>query len=147
MATTTQKKAALADVFAKAAADAISKIDADAAPQDDVKASKLQKLNRKGEMLMCELTIAKRPLAPDPLCVTTNEEIRYIKRGKKVVVPWYVVVQMLNNIERVFYQEENETGKKITHWNEQPSEPISYVPIDPAEGVTIDTPQYRSSKD
>lgn len=146
MANIQQKKAALADVFANAAADALKKLESDG-PVDDVKAAKLQKLNRSGGMLMAELTIAKRPGAPDPLCVTTNEEIRYIKRGKKVTVPWYVVQQMLNNIERVFYQEENETGKKITHWNEQPSEPITYHLIDPAEGVELSTPPYRSSKD
>ncbi len=137
MATMKQKKDALADVFAKAASDAIGKLEADG-PKDDIEAAKMQKQNTDGKMLMCELTIGKRALAPDPLCITTNEEIRYIKRGKKVVVPWYVVTQMLNNIERQFYQEKDDQGKSITKWMDAPSEPFNYRMIDPAPDTTVE---------
>lgn len=133
MANIQQKKAALSEVFANAAADALKKLEGDA-PQDDLDAAKLQHKNTSGGVLMCELTIAKRPGAPDPLCVTTNEEIRFIKRGKPVTVPWYVVRQLLNNVERQFYQEKDEQGRSITRHNDMPSEPISYRCIDAAEG-------------
>jgi hypothetical protein len=84
-------------------------------------------------MLTCKLTIQKRVGAPDPLCVTINEEFRWIKRGLECIVPWYLILHLRNNIERRFTQGTDETGKKIVIVEDAQAEPFTYRPIDPAE--------------
>lgn len=134
MASATQRKQAIEKVIAEAGKQAIKEIDEEVLERDD---GKLFMKNSAGEMLMCKLTIAQRPGSPDPLCVTINEEFRWIKRGKEVIVPWYVVRFMLDNIETKFRQEKDEQGKRITITERMPSEPISYVMIDPAPGCVM----------
>ena len=86
---------------------------------------------------MCELEVARRPGAPDPFLITVNEEIKWIKRGKKVVVPWYFIEAMQSNIERRFRREKDEQGKNIIVSEDMPSESFQFQAINPAPGVVI----------
>jgi len=99
--------------------------------------SKLFYKNAEGKMLMCELTMARRENAPDPFLTTTNEEIRWIKRGQPVIVPWYVVDQLKNNKERKFRTEKDEQGKKVVVFEDIPTESFQYHAINPAPGVNF----------
>lgn len=122
---------------ASAVLDAMKVLAEEAKPKkiDD---GRMNKLNADGGMLMCELVIQKRVGAPDPLCMTVNEEIKWAKRGAKVVVPWYFVAMLKSNVERKFRQEKDpNTGKNIVVWDDVPGEPFSYMPINPAPGVEV----------
>lgn len=88
-------------------------------------------LDAKGEVLRCKLTLQPREKAPNPLSVVVNEEIFWIPRGVEVEVPWYVVEQMKNNIERKFKREKDAQGKNIVTPYDALSEPFSYRPINP----------------
>ena len=100
---------------------------------EQYRAAQMQKTNTKGEMLMCQFTLAKRPGAPDPLCITVNKEIKWLKRGVTTSkMPWYFVEHMLNNIERKFRQEKTPDGKNIVVYDDMPTEAFSYMPINPA---------------
>ena len=130
-ATKASKKEIIEKTFADAAAAAIKAEEAASkAVEDD---GRLAMKNKDGGVLMCNLTVAKRPFAPDPLCVTVNDEIKWIKRGAKVIVPWYFVLHMNNNVETRFRQEKDAQGKNIVVPETGPSEPISYNPINPAD--------------
>ena len=135
MATKAQQKQQV-DAISAAVAKTM-KASIDAVP-DVIDNGKLDKQNADGGVLMCELTVARREKAPDPFLVTVNEEIRWIKRGAKVIVPWYVVVQMKNNIERKFLREKDEQGKNVVVHEDMPTESFQYQMINPAPGVTID---------
>ena len=124
-----KKQEAASRVLAQIAAGVAEKIEADQPVHDD---GKLHMKNAQGEMLMCKLTLAKRAGAPDPLCITINEEFRWVKRGSEVVVPWYVVQHLKNNVETVFRQEKNEQGRSIVVTDQVQAEPFSYTPINPA---------------
>jgi hypothetical protein len=89
-------------------------------------------VNTKGEVLMCKMTIGSREGAPDPLVITVGDEIKWAKRNKEVVVPWYFVLHMKNNIETRFKQEKDDQGKRIVVGHTGPSEPLSYSLIDPS---------------
>ncbi len=106
--------------------------------------AQMQKQDRDGKMLLCEFTLAKRPGAPDPLCITVNKEIKWLKRGATVKLPWYFVEHMLNNIERKFRQEKAPDGKSIVVYDDMPTEAFSYMPINPAEGVSIEGPRKQA---
>jgi hypothetical protein len=135
MTTKAQRKQEVAELVASVAEQLQDTIDQQVVVEDN---GKLFKLNTKGEMLLCELTLHKREGAPDPQCITINEEFRWVKRGHKVVVPWYVVEHLKLNIERKFHQEKDPTtGKSIVVSEEVPAETFSYKPIDPAPGVEI----------
>jgi hypothetical protein len=109
----------------------------DAKDDGPVNNGKLDKVNTEGKMLMAELTVARREGAPDPYLITVNEEIRWIKRGKQVIVPWYCVEQMKNNIERKFRKEKDDQGKNVVVFDDLPTESFLYRAIDPAPGVTL----------
>ena len=93
---------------------------------------KLDMKNSKGGVLMCKFVLGKRAGSPDPLVITVNEEIRWVKRGQECVVPWYVVLAMKNNIERTFTPLKDAYGRTTVESSDGPAEPISYVPLDPA---------------
>lgn len=99
---------------------------------EQLKAAKMAKVDTDGKMLMCEFTLGKRPGHPDPLCITINDEVRWVKRGAKVRVPWYLVEHMLHNIERKFRQEKDGQGNNIVVHDDMTSEPFQYRPINPA---------------
>lgn len=116
------------DRIAKQVREAVAAdIAAQERPSDD---GKHDLRNADGDILQCKLTVSKRPGAPDPLVVTVNDEIRWIKRGEQVVVPWYVVLHLKNNIERTFTNEKVD-GRDTPVASDSPSEPISYTPINP----------------
>jgi len=130
-----QKTEKLISQFASALAEEAQNSAED--PAVALKAAKMQKLNTKGEMLMCKFTLQVKKGAPDPLCFAVNEETYALKRGVEVTVPWYIVAQFKNNIERTYYQKKDETGKNQTYFEDSPSESFNYMPIDPAPGVTV----------
>jgi hypothetical protein len=101
---------------------------------EDMKKAKMFKTNTKGEMLMAQFKLPKRPGYPDPLCVTVNDEVRWIKRGHWVKLPWYVVEHMAHNIERKFRQEKDPNGgiQPIVVYDDMTAEPFEYRLIDPA---------------
>lgn len=98
---------------------------------------KLGKVNNNGKMLMCNFTLAQRDKAPNPQCVTVNEEIRWIPRGVEVQVPWYVVQLFKDNIERRYRKEKDSNGKNIVTPYDVPAEAFSYSCIDPAPNNTF----------
>lgn len=130
---TSKQNKAISDTFDAAKAAALKAAVAAEVKEDD---GKLFMKNRDGGMLMCDLTVQRREKAPDPLCVCVNEEIRWIKRGMKARVPWYVVLHMQNNIERKFRQEGEGKSRTIVA-EDAPGEPFNYTQIDPAD----DNPQ------
>jgi hypothetical protein len=115
----------------KALANDIESQDVAETPEQ-YRAAQMQKTDTKGAMLMCEFTLAKREGAPDPLVITVNKEIKWLKRGATVKLPWYFVEHMLNNIERKFRQEKGPDGKKFVVYDDMPTEAFSYLPINPA---------------
>lgn len=129
MSTKSKTKQAIEETFDAAKDAALKTLEKAIEPVDD---GRLDMKNSDGGMLMCKMTIGSREGAPDPLCITVNDEIRWVKRNKEVVVPWYVVLHMKNNIETRFKQEKDDQGKRIVVGYTGPSEPVSYVPISPA---------------
>ncbi len=99
---------------------------------EQYRAAQMQKQDTSGNMLMCQFTLAKRPGAPDPLVITVNKEIKWLKRGATVKLPWYFIEHMLNNIERKFRQEKGPDGKSVVVYDDMPTEAFSYLPINPA---------------
>lgn len=123
------------DAIANAVASSMkATIDAQVEAKDE---SKFTFKNADGGILMCELTMARRENAPDPFLTTTNEEIRWIKRGQPVIVPWYVVDQLRNNKERKFRKEKDEQGKNVIAFEDIPTESFQYRAINPAPGVVF----------
>ena len=106
MASKAQRKDDVANLVANVAKELTTQIDKEVEVVDN---GKMLKTNTKGEMLMCEFTLQKRVGQPDPLCITINDEVRWVKRGAKVIVPWYLVEHMLHNVERKFRQEKDHT--------------------------------------
>lgn len=133
-ATKTKTKAAATKAIAEVTKQLMTEIAEDAVDNTDYR---LGKLNADGEMLKAKFTLQPREKAPNPLCITVNEEIFWVPRGVEVEVPWYVVTQMKNNIERRFKREKDAQGKNIVTSFDAPSEPFSYYPINPAPGVTL----------
>lgn len=131
MATAATKK--LADVIAAAIEGAVqNKIE-----PPTRESGRLAKLNTDGKMLKYLFTLQKRPGAPDPLCITINEEFYWVKRGKPVEVPWYLVEHMKLNIERKYRQEKDEHGKNIVVGEDMPSESFTATPINPAPDTVL----------
>lgn len=130
----TKSKAAATKAIAEVTKEIIAGIEADAVDTTDYR---LGKLNANGEMLKAKFTLQPREKAPNPLCITVNEEIFWVPRGVEVTVPWYVVAHMKNNIERRFKREKDAQGKNIVTSYDAPSEPFSYSPINPAPGVEL----------
>lgn len=122
------------DKVAAAIVAAMSQVQADPEVRDD---GKMTQQNTKGEMLMVEMTVAKRIGAPDPLCITINEEFRWVKRGKQVIVPWYVAEFLSTNIERKYRQEKDEHGVNQTIAEDMLAEPFQFRMIDPAPGSKV----------
>jgi hypothetical protein len=110
-----------------------------AVANEKLMAAKLTKTDTDGKILKCRLTVARKPGTIGPHLETVNEEIFWIPRGVPVVVPWYVVEQMKNNVERRFRQEPDpdNPGRKRTVSEDIPSESFQYTAINPAEGVEI----------
>ena len=130
-ASKTAATAALAEV-AKGMMQAIEE------EQVDLTDYKLGKTNKDGKMLMAKLTLQPRERAANPMPYVINEEIYWVPRGHEVIVPWYVVMSMKNNIERRFKMSKDpETGKNMVTPYEVPAEPFNYTPIDPAPGVEL----------
>ena len=123
-----QRKALVKKAADQAVKEVVEAISAEPVKVDD---GKLFAKNTKGEMLMCELTIHKRQDAADPLCVTINEEFRWIKRGAPCIVPWYVVAHLGLNIETKYRQEKDQQGRRITVSEDMVGEPFSFREIDP----------------
>jgi hypothetical protein len=113
---------------------------------EEVLDSKRKKLDTNGDILMCWFTLAKKEGAPDPLVMTVNNEVKWLKRGYKVKLPWYFVEHMLHNVERKFRQipDPADARKKITLYDDIPTESFQYQPINPAEGVEIEGPKQGS---
>ena len=110
-----------------------------AAASAKVEEAKRTKLDAEGNILKCKLTVSRRLGSTGPHLETVNEEIFWIPRGVPVIVPWYVIDQMKNNVERKFRQEpdpDNPGRKRIVH-EDIPSESFQYTAINPAEGVEI----------
>ena len=129
-----KSKAAATKALAEVAKGIMDEIEADHVDTTDYK---LGKTNTEGKMLMAKFTLQPRDKAPNPLCITVNEEIRWVPRGVEVIVPWYVVTHMKNNIERRFRKEKDSQGKNIVVPYDVPSEPFNYNPINPAPGVEL----------
>ena len=142
MATKTQRKAAVADAVADVAKTLVEQIDREVEIVDN---GKLLKTNKHGKMLMCEVTLQKAPGKPDPQCFTVNDEIKWVKRGAKVVVPWYFVEHMLHNVERKYRQEVDpaDARKKIVLFDDMTTEAFNYREIDPADGVFVEGPREQ----
>lgn len=140
MASKAQRKDDVANLVANVAKELTTQIDKEVEVVDN---GKMLKTNRKGEMLMCEFTLQKRPGQPDPLCITINDEVRWVKRGAKVIVPWYLVEHMLNNIERKFRQEKDQNGKNVVVFDDMTTEQFQYREIDPAEGCYVEGPKEQ----
>src|SRR5574343_2116108 len=66
--------------------------------------------NKSGTPLMCELTLGKKEGAPDPHVMTVNEHRIVVKRGAKVVVPWYFIAMLKSNNDRRYYQTKDKDG-------------------------------------
>jgi hypothetical protein len=125
------------DVIVSALSKLVDKVESMTPPIAKVKVygdGKHDRVNTKGETLMADFTLAKKTGAPDPLCVTINEEFFWIKRGVKVQVPFYLVFHLRNNIETHYVQEKDEQGKNIIKTERMPAEAFSYSWIDPAPG-------------
>ncbi len=88
-------------------------------------------VNTDGKTLMAKFNLAKRAGAPDPLCITINDEFFWMKRGIDVEVPFYLVLHMKNNIETHYLQEKDERGKNVIVTEKRPAEAFSYVWINP----------------
>lgn len=129
MATKQDRKASVADI-AKQVASAMQKgIDAEVEVTDN---GKLRETNSKGEMLLCEVTMPRGNNMPDPQVVTINEEIRWVRRGVKTIVPWYFVEHLLLNIERKYRQEiDVATGKNVVTFDDIPALSFTWLPVDP----------------
>ena len=97
----------------------------------ELAASKLRMKNSQGKMLMCELTLQRRKDAPDPQCVTVNEERYYLPRGVKAIVPWYFVQHLMLNVQRDFRTEKVD-GKPVLKAEDVLAEVFSFREIDPA---------------
>jgi hypothetical protein len=134
MASKAKSKEAATQALAQVAKGIMDEIEADHVDHTDYR---LGKTNTEGEMLKAKFTLQPREKAPNPLCITINEEIFWVPRGVEVTVPWYVVTHMKNNIERKFRREKDEQGKNVIRTMDVPSEPFSYHPINPAPGVEL----------
>jgi hypothetical protein len=134
MTSKAKSKEAATQALAQVAKGIMDEIEADHVDTTDYK---LGKTNVAGEMLKAKFTLHPRDKAPNPLCVTVNEEIFWVPRGVEVTVPWYVVTHMKNNIERRFRKEKDAQGKNIVTTYDAPAEPFSYNPISPAAGVEL----------
>ena len=141
MTSKAQRKVEVANVVASVTQALVHGIEQEVA-DDDVQASKLKKTNKDGGILMCEVMLQKKLGAPDPQVFTVGNEIKWIKRGAKVKVPWYFVEHMLNNVERKFFQIPDPTDqrKRIVKYDDILTEGFSYTPINPAEGMEIEGP-------
>lgn len=139
MASKAQRKAAITDVVNEVAQQVADKLD-HVVEVDERKAeqeAKRRYLNRDGEILQCNLTLQKMEGKPDPLVITIAEEIRWIKRGKPVVVPWYVVQTLKDNIESRYRREKQPDGTTAVVREDVPAEAFSYNAINPADGVVF----------
>lgn len=141
MTTKAQRKQDVAKIATKIVAGMSQEIEAQE-DHEDSEAARNAKTNTKGTMLMCELTLAKRAGMPDPQVITVNREIKWVKRGAKVVVPWYFIEHLLHNVERKFRQEPDPTDsrKRIVAHDDTETESFNYRMIDPAEGMEIEGP-------
>ena len=101
-ATKTQQKAQAAKIVENVTKQLNAQIDAQIEVVDD---GKRQFVNKDGGILQCEITLARATGAPDPLAVMVNEQLWWLRRGHKQMVPWYVIPHLRNNIERKFRQE------------------------------------------
>lgn len=147
-----KNKQAVEKAVAKAVSDALAQEEQEVRESAaEIKASKLKKTNSKGEMLMAKFRLPKRPGYPDPLCITVNDEVRWVKRGYWVKLPWYVVEHMAHNIERKFRQEKDPNGgvAPLVVYDDMTAEPFEYQLIDPAtdpktgEPFGIDEPKSQ----
>lgn len=99
---------------------------------EDLKAARMAKTNNKGEMLLCNFTLQKKEMAPDPLCITINDQHFWCKRGKSVKVPWYLVEHMLHNVDRKYRNVKVGPLQYKVEFDDMTSEPFQYQLIDPA---------------
>lgn len=97
--------------------------------------------NRFGKCLMYEMTLQRREKAPDPLQVTVNDRRYVMRRGVRIVMPWWVIFHFRNNIETKYKQEQSAThpGRKQTVTEFLPAEIITSRPIDPCNDFDDDT--------
>ena len=136
MVNATQRKEQVEKLVGEWSDKLVKEMDAELAPP--LTSDRLTKTNKDGKMLMCNFTLNPRDGGPDPLCFTINDEIKWIKRGQNVVIPWYFVEHMKLNIERKFRKEKDQqTGRVSVIPVDQLTESFQYQPIDPAPGVTI----------
>lgn len=129
MAKVTQSKA-LTDAVAALAKQLVADVHVSESP-DEIKAARNAKKNDEGGMLMCTFNLAKRIGQPDPLCVTINDEVRWVKRGATVTVPWYLVEHMLHNIERKYRREKQADGSSLIVFDDMLTEQFQYREIKP----------------
>jgi hypothetical protein len=134
-ASKSKSKAAATQILAEVTKTLMSNIEEEANKESFD--GRYAKLNAEGGILKAKFTLQPKEKAPNPLCITVNEEIFWVPRGHEVIVPWYVVTQMKNNIERRFKREKDERGKNIVTTYDAPSEPFNYTPINPAPGVEL----------
>ncbi len=98
---------------------------------EELKAARMAKTNSKGEMLLCNFTLQKKEMAPDPLCITINQDHFWLKRGKSVKVPWYFVEHMLHNVDRKYRNVKISPLEYRVEFDDMTSEPFQYTVIDP----------------
>lgn len=142
MSSKTARKQEVAKIASELAANMVKAIDKEP-DSDDLKEARLAKKDIHGNMLLCEFTLQKKAEAPDPLVITVNDEIKWVKRGAKVKLPWYFVEHMLHNVERKYHSvpDPADPRKRIVSYDDMPTEGFSYRPIDPAPGVDIEGPK------
>lgn len=99
---------------------------------EDLRAAQMAKTNSKGGMLECRFTLQKKEMAPDPLCITINQQHFWCKRGKPVTVPWYLVEHMLHNVDRKYRNVKIGPMEYRVEFDDMTSEPFQYQVIDPA---------------
>lgn len=129
-------KDAVAEVAKQLAQDAVN-----IETPEQIQSARMAKTNSKGEMLMCSFTLQKAEGRPDPLCITVNDQIKWVKRGKAVALPWYFVEHMLGNQDRKYRQEKDAAGKNYITYDDVTSEPFHYQAIEPgvdANGKTFE---------
>ncbi len=122
----------------KAVSDAVAKIatqivqDAGVAETpDDLRAARMAKRNSSGGLWKVGFTLEKREGYPDPLCITVVDEIKWVKRGKEVMLPWYFVEHMLGNVQRKYRNiKDKQTGMYEVVWDDVPAESFRYREID-----------------
>lgn len=103
----------------------------------ELAASKREHLGADGEILKYELEIQGRDGAPNPVNIPINEEKYVIRRQAKVVVPWWVVVHLANNIETKYTPTKDENGRLYMREEPRLSENFTARPINPAPGATL----------